>query len=192
MKYQMNVDGYMIMKSCVSSVLFGLFKWFILCLYLIGSFLVCFLSPGRNIYLRTEQTRSHPIHTTIHSIPKLYRTLRWASIPSLIHLFSGQFIHPSIHPPSPFIHPGLLFSHCVSRRLRRTGVVGVTIFSGFSAGRRTVKAFTAFSTTMTRSSAAYETTPLKYLSVFLSVCLLLSSLHGVRPNLYTYALFCAI
>lgn len=173
----------MIMKSCISSVLFGLFEWFILCLYLIGSFLVCFLSPGRNIYLGTEQMRSHPIHTTIHSIPKLYRTLRWASIPSLIHLFSGQFIHPPIHPPSLIHSSGSpVFSLCLSRRLRRTGVVGVTIFSGFSAGQRTVKVFTAFSTTTTRSSAAYETTPLKYLSVFLSVCLLLSSLHCVRPN----------
>lgn len=155
-------------------------------MYLIGGFLVFFF-VSREKYLFKNRTNEVPPNSYYHSLypkiiqdievsthPVTHSFIQWSVYPSAVKLRS----HPYIQPHS-LIRSPIFFLFRLSRLLRQTGVVGVTIFSGFSAGQRTVKVFTASSTTTTRSSAAYETTPLKYLSVFLSVCLSLSSSHWV-------------
>uniref|UniRef100_A0A672SB05 F-box and WD repeat domain containing 11a n=1 Tax=Sinocyclocheilus grahami TaxID=75366 RepID=A0A672SB05_SINGR len=116
-------------------------------------------------YLFKNRTNEVPPNSYYHSLyPKIIQDIE-VSVHPFINLSIQLQPHPSIYP---FIQsPVSLF--CSFRLLKRTGVVDVTIFSGFSAGQRTVKVFTAFSMTMTRSSAACETTPSKYLSVCHSI-----------------------
>lgn len=137
----------------------------------------CFF-VSREKYLFKNRTNEVPPNSYYHSLypkiiqdievsihPVTHSCIQWSVYPSAIKLRS----HPSTQHHSLIRSP--IFSFCLSRLLRRTGVVGVTIFSGFSAGQRTVKVFIASSTMTTRSSAAYGTTPLKYLSVCLSICM---------------------
>lgn len=137
-----------------------------------------FLPVSREKYLFKNRTNEVPPNSYYHSlypkiiqdievsIPLLLLSIWVTSILSVGRFWSCNYTGGVIITVSSSLSSFLL----VYRRLRRTGVVADTTCRGSSADQRTAKAFTAYSMTTTRSSAASETTPLRCVRVWRCSC----------------------